>query len=91
MKINLSETNQRQLPFIAIVPFLLITFGLAWGSSGVGFYYAGDTPAYHTLQDNVTEIDRRSIQHNGSYALSLLKHFGNLDLKTLTATQNAEY
>jgi hypothetical protein len=39
----------------------------------------------------VTEIDRRSIQHNGSYALALLKHFGNLDLKTLTATQNAVY
>jgi Peptidase family M28 len=64
---------------------------LARGSSGVGFYYAGDTPAYHTLRDNVTEIDRRSIQHNGSYALSILKHFGNLDLKTLTATQNAVY
>jgi hypothetical protein len=64
---------------------------IARGSSGFGFYYAGDTPAYHTLRDNVTEIDRRSIQHDGSYALSLLKHFGNLDLKTLTATQNAVY
>jgi Peptidase family M28 len=64
---------------------------IARGSGGFGFYYAGDTPAYHTLRDNVTEIDRRSIQHNGSYALSLLKHFGNLDLKTLKATQNAVY
>jgi hypothetical protein len=63
----------------------------ALGSSGFGFYYAGDTPAYHTIRDNVTEIDRRSIQHNGSYALSLLQHFGNLDLKTLKATQNAVY
>jgi Peptidase family M28 len=61
------------------------------GSSGFGFYYAGDTPAYHTLRDNITEIDRRSIQHNGSYALSLLQHFGNLDLKTLKATQNSVY
>jgi hypothetical protein len=64
---------------------------LARGSGGFGFYYGGDTPAYHTLRDNVTEIDRRSIQHNGSYSLSLLKHFGNLDLKTLMATQNAVY
>ena len=47
---------------------------IARGSGGFGFYYAGDTCAYHTLRDNVTEIDRRSIQHNGSYALSLLKH-----------------
>jgi Peptidase family M28 len=64
---------------------------IARGSGGFGFYYAGDTPAYHTLRDNVTEIDRRSIQHNGSYSLSLLQHFGNLDLKTLKATQNAVY
>lgn len=64
---------------------------IARGSGGFGFYYGGDSPAYHTLRDNVTEIDRRSIQHNGSYALSLLKHFGNLDLKTLKATQNAVY
>ncbi len=64
---------------------------IARGSGGFGFYYGGDTPAYHTQRDNVTEIDRRSIQHNGSYSLSLLKHFGNLDLKTLTATQNAVY
>jgi Peptidase family M28 len=64
---------------------------IARGSDGFGFYYAGDTPAYHTRRDNVTEIDRRSIQHNGSYALSLMKHFGNLDLKTLKATQNAVY
>jgi Peptidase family M28 len=64
---------------------------IARGSGGFGFYYAGDTPAYHTRRDNVTEIDRRSIQHNGSYSLSLLKHFGNLDLKTLKATQNAVY
>jgi Peptidase family M28 len=64
---------------------------IARGSGGFGFYYGGDTPAYHTRRDNVTEIDRRSIQHNGSYSLSLLKHFGNLDLKTLTATQNAVY
>jgi Peptidase family M28 len=64
---------------------------LARGSGGFGFYYGGDTPAYHTRRDNVTEIDRRSIQHNGSYSLSLLKHFGNLDLKTLKATQNAVY
>jgi Peptidase family M28 len=63
----------------------------ARGSGGFGFYYADDTPAYHTKRDNVTEIDRRSIQHNGSYSLALLKHFGNLDLKTLKATQNAVY
>jgi uncharacterized protein len=31
MKISSSVAHQRQIPFIAIVPFLLMTFGLAWG------------------------------------------------------------
>jgi uncharacterized protein len=31
MKINSSVAHQRQIPFIAIAPFLLMTFGLAWG------------------------------------------------------------
>ncbi|NJM67198.1 MAG: hypothetical protein HC851_16750 [Acaryochloris sp. RU_4_1] len=31
MNIRTSETNQHRIPFIALVPFLLITFGLTWG------------------------------------------------------------
>ncbi len=64
---------------------------MAKGSAGLGFAYMGDTPAYHTSRDNVNEIDPRSIQHNGSYTLAGLRHFGNLDLKTIIATQNAVY
>lgn len=26
-----SDTDTRQIPFISLVPFLLIAFGLAWG------------------------------------------------------------
>ncbi len=35
MTINLSVTRQRQVPFISLAPFLLITFGLAWGIFGL--------------------------------------------------------
>ena len=53
------------------------------GAAGLGFvYYTDDIPAYHTARDNVAEIDPRSVQHQGSYALSLVRHFGNLDLST---------
>jgi hypothetical protein len=50
------------------------------GSAGLDFVYTGDLPAYHTLRDNVQVIDARSIQHDGSYALSLVRHFGSMDL-----------
>ena len=50
------------------------------GSAGLGFIYVADTPAYHTMRDSVAEIDPRSIQHEGDYALAAVRHFGNLDL-----------
>ena len=51
------------------------------GASGLGFiYYMDDMPAYHSVRDSVDNIDPRSVQHHGSYALSLARHFGNFDL-----------
>jgi uncharacterized protein len=35
MKIGSSAANQRQVPFRSLAPFLLITFGLAWGILGL--------------------------------------------------------
>jgi uncharacterized protein len=35
MTINPSAPRQRQVPFIALTPFLLITFGMAWGILGL--------------------------------------------------------
>ncbi|SRR6266568_2937576 len=53
------------------------------GSAGLDFVYTGDLPAYHTMRDNVQVIDAHSIQHDGSYALSLVRHFGSMDLSTM--------
>lgn len=58
---------------------------------GLGFAVAGHTVGYHTRLDNVQAIDRRSIQHHGSYALALTRYFGNQDLNTLQSSQGAVY
>ncbi len=50
------------------------------GAAGLNFAYAAEVTHYHTMLDSPEEIDERSLQHHGSYALSLARHFGNLDL-----------
>lgn len=55
------------------------------GIAGMDFAFIGDITNYHTRIDDVAHIDPRSLQHQGSYALSLARHFGNLDLRQVTA------
>lgn len=52
----------------------------AHGFAGLNFAYLEGFTHYHTTLDNLDNIDQRSIQHDGSYALGLTRHFGNLDL-----------
>lgn len=51
------------------------------GISGLNFAYIDDRYDYHTASDNLENIDERSVQHHGEYALSLTRHLGNLDLE----------
>src|ERR1043165_297363 len=51
------------------------------GYSGLNFAFVDGLARYHALSDNVSNMDLRSLQHQGSYALSLARHFGNLDLE----------
>lgn len=60
------------------------------GMSGLNFAYINDSAKYHTSLDNYFNIDERSLQHHGSYALSLTRHFGNLNL-SLQSNSNAIY
>lgn len=53
------------------------------GAAGLNFAYANRITSYHTALDNAEEMDERSLQHHGSYALSLARRFGNLDLNNL--------
>ncbi len=52
---------------------------------GLNFAYVGSAWNYHSARDNVSNIDERSIQHQGTYALALARHFGNFDLRNIEA------
>lgn len=60
------------------------------GMPGLNFAYIDGFTRYHTPEDTIENVDRRSLQHHGSYALSLTRHFGNLDL-TNVRERNAIY
>ncbi len=53
------------------------------GIPGMNFSFIGGFSAYHTALDTPAALDVRSLQHHGSYALSLTQHFGEVDLGTL--------
>lgn len=57
---------------------------IAGGRPGLAFVSFGpaSAAAYHTAADNVGNFDPRSLQHHGDYAVSLVRHFGNLPLQT---------
>ncbi len=53
---------------------------------GLGLVYVGNVPAYHSMQDNVANLDLRTWQHQGDNIVTMARHFGNLPLDgTLTA------
>lgn len=47
---------------------------------GLNFAYIDGVDHYHTSLDSITNINERSLQHQGSYALALTRHFGGLNL-----------
>lgn len=60
------------------------------GLQGLNFAYIGESTHYHTQLDNLGNVSESSLQHHGSYALALTRHFGSLDLQT-TGHGNAVY
>jgi hypothetical protein len=48
----------------------------AAGLAGMNFGYINGLTHYHTQLDNVENVDARTLQHHGSYALALSRHFG---------------
>jgi hypothetical protein len=60
------------------------------GLPGLNFAFVDGYMHYHTLLDNVGELDERSLLHQGETALALTQHFGNLNLAT-RQEENAVY
>ena len=58
--------------------------------SGLNFANINGFINYHTQLDSVANIDERTVQHQGSYAVALLRHFGNLHLP-IRPERNAVY
>lgn len=50
------------------------------GFAGLNFAYIDGVDRYHTSRDNLQNIDERSLQHHGSYALALSRQFGAVSL-----------
>jgi hypothetical protein len=61
------------------------------GIPGFNFAHLGGKFRYHTKTDIPDNLDRRTLQHQGSYALSLTRHFGNFDLSNLRRDSNLVY
>lgn len=50
------------------------------GYPGFNFAFIDGYTSYHTKFDNIENLDERSVQHEGSNALHLTRHFGDLSL-----------
>jgi hypothetical protein len=57
-----------------------LTVFLNAGMAGMNFAAAGGVTRYHTALDNPDLLDGRTLQHQGSYALSLARRFGSIEL-----------
>ena len=50
---------------------------------GLNFAFGAGLAAYHTSLDNIHDLSLSSLQHHGSYALDLVRYFGQMDIKEL--------
>lgn len=50
------------------------------GLAGFNFAFIDGATKYHTMLDSYANVDERSLQHHGSYALALTRRFGGVDL-----------
>ena len=66
---------------------------VADGRPGLAFVHLAldGVPAYHSGGDNVQALDPGTLQQHGDQALSLVRHFGNVDLDALQAEPDAVY
>jgi hypothetical protein len=55
----------------------------AAGKPGLYFAFFKGLRYYHSDHDTIENLDERTVQHFGSYCLSLARHFGNLNLDEL--------
>ncbi|WP_435578751.1 M28 family peptidase [Gilvibacter sp.] len=55
------------------------------------FAFIDDHYDYHTINDNYENLDRNSLEHQGSYLMPLLTYFAEADLSSLKAEEDNVY
>jgi hypothetical protein len=58
---------------------------------GFNFAFIDDHFNYHTMQDDAAHLDLKTLQHQGTYLMPLLKYFSNSDLKNLNSNNDYVY
>lgn len=61
------------------------------GVTGLNFAAIDGITHYHSSLDNLSAVDANMIQHQGSYAVALARHFGNLDLNRAGARNDVYF
>jgi hypothetical protein len=52
------------------------------GIAGLNFAFGGRLEAYHSWLDTADNLDLKSLQHHGSYVVTLTRRFGAMDLNS---------
>ncbi|MCJ7724905.1 MAG: M20/M25/M40 family metallo-hydrolase, partial [Acidimicrobiia bacterium] len=61
------------------------------GIAGFEFAYLHGSPIYHSPDDDLDSVHRGSLQHHGTHALGLVRHFGDIDLGGLADLHSEVY
>lgn len=61
------------------------------GYTGLGFAAITDLAYYHSELDSLDRLNLRTLQHQGSYALALGRHFSQLDLRSVNDETSSVY
>lgn len=61
------------------------------GMNGLNFAYIEGSNVYHSSLDDMANLDERSLQQHGMYALALARGFGNSDLNGPVNSSNDVY
>ncbi|HLF52511.1 M28 family peptidase [Flavobacterium sp.] len=58
---------------------------------GFNFAFIDNHFNYHTAQDDFDHVSQKTVAHQGTYLMPLLKHFSNADLKNMNSTKDYVY
>lgn len=58
---------------------------------GFNFAFIDDHFNYHTAQDDMQHLSKKSLEHQGTYLMPLLDYFSNANLNTLNTSQDKVY